>query len=129
MWYSFVHVARSRDYVPWTERFSHNVVSNLVTVCPNRSSVHRFLGLTSTKQGVNVTCPRPQRTAHRLGLEPGTPWSEIRRPNHCASPPRHVIIFMRLVAKQLSEHRKRRSESACAQSYQRICSTQIGLPL
>ena len=63
-----------------------SVVSSLVTVCPSRSSVHRFLGLTSTKQGVNVTCSRP-RNVHRSGLEPETPWSEIRRPNHCATPP------------------------------------------
>ena len=57
----------------------HNVVSSPVTVCPSRSSIHRFLCLTSTKQGVNVTCSRPQRKVHRPGLEPGTPWSEIRR--------------------------------------------------
>ena len=36
---------------------------------------------------VNVTCSRPQRNVHRPGFEPGTPWSEIRRPNHCATPP------------------------------------------
>ena len=36
---------------------------------------------------VNVTCSRPQRNVHRPGLEPGTPWSEIRRLNHCATPP------------------------------------------
>ena len=30
--------------------------------------VHRFLGLTSTKQGVNVTCSRPLRTAPGQGL-------------------------------------------------------------
>ena len=51
----------------------HNVVSSLVTVCPSRSSVHRFLALTSSKQGVNVTCSRPQRNVHRPGLEPGNP--------------------------------------------------------
>ena len=66
---------------------SNYVVSSHVTVCPSQSSVHRFLGLTSTKHGINVTCSRPQRTAHRPELEPGTPWSEIRRPYHCASPP------------------------------------------
>ena len=27
-----------------------------------------------------------QRNVHRPGFEPGTPWSEIRRPNHCATP-------------------------------------------
>ena len=36
---------------------------------------------------VNVTCSRSQRNVHRSGFEPGTPWSEIRRPNHCATPP------------------------------------------
>ena len=36
---------------------------------------------------VNVTCPRPQRNVHRPGFELRTPWSEIRRPNHCATPP------------------------------------------
>ena len=34
-----------------------------------------------------MTCSRPERTAHRPGLEPRIPWSEIRHPNHCASPP------------------------------------------
>ena len=63
------------------------VISSLVTVCPCRSSVHRFLGLTSTKQRVNVTCSREQRKVHRRGIEPGTPWSEIRHPIYCATPP------------------------------------------
>ena len=40
---------------------------------------------------VNVTCSRPQRNVHQLGFEPGTPWSEIRHPNHCATlPPQWV---------------------------------------
>ena len=34
-----------------------------------------------------MTCSRPQRNVHRPGFEPGTPWSEIRHPNHCATPP------------------------------------------
>ena len=34
---------------------------------------------------VNLPCSRPQRNVHRPGFEPGTPWSEIRRPNHCAT--------------------------------------------
>ena len=34
-----------------------------------------------------MTCSRPQRNVHRRGIEPGTPWSEIRRPIHCANPP------------------------------------------
>ena len=34
-----------------------------------------------------MTCSRPQRNVHRRGIEPGTPWSEIRRPIHCATPP------------------------------------------
>ena len=34
-----------------------------------------------------MTCSRPQRNVHRPGFEPGTPWSEIRRSNHCATPP------------------------------------------
>ena len=34
-----------------------------------------------------MTCSRPQRNVHRPGFEPGTPWSEIRRPNHCTTPP------------------------------------------
>ena len=33
------------------QHIGHNVNSSLVTVCPSRSSVHRFLGSTSTKQG------------------------------------------------------------------------------
>ena len=32
-----------------------------------------------------MTCSRPQRNVHRPGFEPGTPWSEIRCPNHCAT--------------------------------------------
>ena len=34
-----------------------------------------------------MTCSMPQRNVHRRGIEPGTPWSEIRRPIHCATPP------------------------------------------
>ena len=34
-----------------------------------------------------MTCSRPQQNVHRPGFEPGTPWSEIRRPNHYATPP------------------------------------------
>ena len=34
-----------------------------------------------------MTCPRPQRNVHRPWYEPGTPWSEIRRPNHCTTAP------------------------------------------
>ena len=34
-----------------------------------------------------MTCSRPQLNVHRRGIEPGTPWSEIRRPIHCATPP------------------------------------------
>ena len=45
------------------------------------------MGLTSTKQWVNVTCSRPQQTVPRPGLEPGTPWSVVRDAKHCASPP------------------------------------------
>ena len=41
---------------------------------------------------VNVTCSRPQRNVHRPGFEPGTPWSEIRRPNHCATPPPSLLV-------------------------------------
>ena len=55
----------------------HNVVSSLVTVCPSQPYVNGFLGLTSTKQGVNVTCSSPQRTATQPDLEPGTPWSIV----------------------------------------------------
>ena len=29
------------------------------------------------RQGVNVSCSRPHRTATRPGLEPGTPWSVV----------------------------------------------------
>ena len=49
----------------------HNVDFSLVTVCPCRSVVHRFLGLTSTKQGVDVTCSRPQRTEPGWGSNHG----------------------------------------------------------
>ena len=33
-----------------------------------------------------MTCSRPQRNVHRPGFEQGTPWSEIRRLSHCATP-------------------------------------------
>ena len=33
-----------------------------------------------------MTCSRPQRNVHWPGFEPGTPWSENRHPNHCATP-------------------------------------------
>ena len=66
------------------QHIRHKVVYSLVTVCPSRSSVHRF-------QGIHVTCSRPQRKAHRPGFEPRTPWPEIRRPNHCATPPLTVV--------------------------------------
>ena len=39
-----------------------------------------------------MTCSRPQRNVHRQEIEPGTPWSEIRRPIHCATPPLGDII-------------------------------------
>ena len=50
---------RSRS---WTKHIRHNIDTSPVTVCPSRSSVHRFLGLTSSKQGVNVICSRPVTT-------------------------------------------------------------------
>ena len=42
-----------------------------------------------------MTCSRPQRNVHWPGFEPGSPWSEIRRPNHCATPPppKQYILF------------------------------------
>ena len=39
-----------------------------------------------------MTCSRPQRTATRQGLEPGTPWSVVRGANHSASPPPEIIM-------------------------------------
>ena len=69
------------------QQIRHNIVSSLVTVCPSQSYIHGFVGLTSTKQGINVTCSRPQRKATRQGLEPGTPWSVVSDANHCASLP------------------------------------------
>ena len=92
VWYSFVHVVRSGELVPWTTHIKHKVVSSLIKVCPSRSSVHHFLALISTKQGVNVTCSRTLRKAHRAGVEPGTLWSEIRHPNHC--PTMHLKYSM-----------------------------------
>ena len=57
----------------------HNVISSLVTVCPSQSYAHGSQDLTSTKQGVNVSCSRQNRTATRPGLEPGTRSSPLRR--------------------------------------------------
>ena len=70
VWYSFVHVVRSRDWVPWTLHIRHSVVSSLVTVCPCRSSVHCFL-VPVLSRGVNVTCSRSQRTAPSRGSNQG----------------------------------------------------------
>ena len=53
------------------QHIRHNIVSSLDTVCPCRLSVHRFLDLTRTKHGVNVTCSRPQQTAPGRGLNQG----------------------------------------------------------
>ena len=39
-----------------------------------------------------MTCSRPQRNVHRRGIEPGTPWSEIRRLIHCATPPIYAVF-------------------------------------
>ena len=50
----------------------HNVISSLVTVCPSQSYAQGSQDLTSTKQGVNVSCSRQNRTATRLCFEPGT---------------------------------------------------------
>ena len=76
-------------YIPGAgaDHIKHNVVSSLVTVCPSQSYFHGFLGLTSTKQGVNMACSRPQQMATRSGLEPWTPWIVVHDANHCASPP------------------------------------------
>ena len=56
---------------------------------------------------VNVTCSRPQRNVHRSGFEPGTPWSEIRRTNHCATPPpfnQHQSIYACFVRLNLNQN-------------------------
>ena len=39
-----------------------------------------------------MICSRPQRNVHRSGFEPGTPWSEIQHPNHCATPPLRIDL-------------------------------------
>ena len=57
----------------------HNVISSLVTVCSSQSYAHGSQDLTSTKQGVNVSCSRQNRTATRPGLEPGTRSSPLRQ--------------------------------------------------
>ena len=59
----------------------------LNTLGTTQSPGHGFLGLTCSKQGLNFTDSRSQRTATRPGLEPGTPWSVVRDADHCASPP------------------------------------------
>ena len=84
----------------------HNVVSSLVTVCPSQKCVYGLLGLISTKQGVKVTCSKPQRTATRPDLEPGTPWSVVRDANHCASPPPSISChFVVYVARKFQSYR------------------------
>ena len=72
---------------------------------------------------VNVTCSRPQRNVHRPGFEPGTPWSEIRCPNHCATPPPLKVIEeqtvknVSLVNKLLNQMFFRRSDKICMSLY------------
>ena len=55
-----------------------------------------------------MTCSRPQRNVHRPGFEPGTPWSEIRRPNPCATPPplniAFVSVFCKLFLQRYQKH-------------------------
>ena len=103
VWYSFVHSVSSRYYAPWTSQIRHNIVS---TVCPSLSYVQRFLGLTSTKQVVNVTCSMPQRTAPRPDLEPGSTWSVIRGPTTASElPPMYTYLDIFV----FSECRKRLS--------------------
>ena len=48
-----------------------------------------------------MTCSRPQRNVHRPGFEPGTPWSEIQGPNHCATPPPTFFLRLYVQSKQL----------------------------
>ena len=43
-----------------------------------------------------MTCSRPQRNLRRPGFEPGTPWSEIRRPIHCSTPPPHCSLLVEI---------------------------------
>ena len=57
----------------------HNVISSIVTVCPSQSYAHGSKDLTSTKQGVNVSCSRQNRTAIRPGLKPGTRSLSLRQ--------------------------------------------------
>ena len=49
------------------QHIRHNVISSLVTVCPSRSSVHRFLGLTSTKQRATTKCTGGESNEGPLG--------------------------------------------------------------
>ena len=90
-----------------TRSLGLNTFSSLVPVCPSQSYVYRFLGLTSTKHEVNVTCSRPQRTATRSGLEPGTPWSIVRDANHCASPPPEITMKLCHACEELVSIAKR----------------------
>ena len=75
-------------YILTNNELSNSVLKFLVMMM----IVHGFLGLTSTKQWVNVTCSRPQQTVPRPGLEPGTPWSVVRDAKLCASPPHWSTI-------------------------------------
>ena len=71
------------------KKVSYCEFSVMIRVCSTVSPMLSGLETKSlvSKQGVNVTCSRPQRTATRPGREPGTPWSVVRDANHCVSPP------------------------------------------
>ena len=73
VWYSFVHVVRlgPLDYTHKAQNSLQPRKSlSKPVVCPP------LPGLNVLSRGVNVTCSRQQRKAHRVGFEPGTLWSE-----------------------------------------------------
>ena len=52
-----------------------------------------------------MTCSMPQRNVHRPGFEPGTPWSDIRRPNHCATPPPVFTCTRAVIYNKMAENK------------------------
>ena len=76
-----------------------NVPVNNFSVMLGRS--HRFLGITSTIWGGNVSCSRTQHGLTRVGLEPPTSGSGVRGINHQAT------ALPRLMSKLPVENKKK----------------------
>ena len=113
-------------------------LNTLGTTKPPASSQSVQVGRPSTASWVqpvlskvNKTCSRPQRNVHRPGFEPGTPWSEIRRPNHCATLLPHRSLVMRKPGFCIYENKDADQLRVYREAEMRLCFryTDITIPL